>query len=273
MPRRVVDGPDRIEVKILHVDDLADLALFEKLHHRSANAADCPAHFDVPLVHVPLQKQVHGKRRSARARLEGKAVFEIRRRRNDLCRLLRHHKLSRVLRHAQSGGGDFSGVSDRVDHHDRVDVDCLNGRRHIREIHEAVRYHDHVICKFCVRHCVAHRAAVALTADAAAVSHAVARRRGYDSNVDMYLARLNRAGSSAVAADDRGRFELSLRDDLAHAPADAGGLDADDFSLLDVIGNRIMRISKTRCGNREILEPQLLYCRRHGHACDIVAVS
>ena len=54
MPVRVMDAVDRSKVEVLHIDDLTDFSLFEKVYHRRADPADGPAHFDTALVHVLL---------------------------------------------------------------------------------------------------------------------------------------------------------------------------------------------------------------------------
>ena len=125
----------------------------------------------------------------------------------------------------------------------------------------------------CIGHGIAHGAAVALAADTAAVAHAVARGSGDESNVDVDFARLNSAGTAAVAADDGGCFQLSCRNDLANAPAYAGGLDADDLALLNIVRDGIMCAAETGCRDSQVLEPQLLNGCGHDHVRHIVAVT
>src|SRR5699024_1675298 len=88
-----------------------------------------------------------------------------------------------------------------------------------------------------VGHGVAHGAAVALAAPALAVAHLVGGGGRHKGDVDMDLPGLDGPGAPTVAAEDGGGFQVALGNHLAHFAPDAGGLQADDDAVLDVLGD------------------------------------
>ena len=123
-----------------------------------------------------------------------------------------------------------------------------------------------------VGHGVAHGTAVALAADAPAVAHGVTGGSSNEGDVDVDLAGLNGTGTAAVAADNGGGLQLAGGDHLAHTATDAGGLDADDLALLNVIGNGIVGRAQAGGGDGQVLEAQLLDGGSHHLVDHIVAV-
>ena len=269
----LVDGVDGIQIEVLHVDDFPDLALLQQLHHGAADAADGPAHLDAPLVHVLFQEQVGSQRGAAHAGLEGEALLEIGSRGNNLGHILGHHQIPGVLADAGSGGGNLLGVADGIDNDNGIHVNGFHGSGHIGEVHQAVGNDHHMVGILGVGHGIAHGAAVALAADAPAVAHAVRGGSSHKGDVDVNLTGLDGTGTAAVGTDDGGGLQLSGGNDLAHPAADAGGLDADDLALFNIVSDGIMGAAQARCGNGQVLQAQLLDGGLHDHVDHIIAVT
>ena len=268
-----MDGVHRVQVKVLHIDDLAHLALFQQFHHGAADAADGPAHFDVPLIHILLQEQVGGQGGASHAGLEGEAVLEIGGGGDDLGHVLRHHQIPGILGDAGGGGCDLLGIADGVHHHHGVHVDGLYAGREVGKVHQAVGDHHHMVGVLGVGHGVAQGAAVALAAHAPAVAYAVAGGGGHESDVDVDLSGLNGPGASAVAADDGGGLELARGHHLAHSAPDARGLDADHLALLDVVGDGVVGGAQAGGRDGQIFQAQLLDGGGHHQVDHIVPVA
>ena len=269
---RAVDGVHRVQIKILNVDNLAHLSLFQQLHHGAADAADGPAHPDALPVHILLQKQVSRQRGPAHAGLEGEAVLEIGCGGNDLRHVFRHHQVPGILGDPGGGGGNLLRVADGIHHNHRVHVNGLHAGGHIGEVHQAVGDHDHVTGIPGVCHGVAHAAAVAFAPYAPAVAHAVAGGGGKKGDINMDLSGLDGPGTAPVAADDGGCSQLPGGDHLAYPAADAAGLNARHLALLDVGGNGVVGAAQAGGGNGNIREPQLLHGGPHNHIYHIIPI-
>ena len=236
-----LDVLNRRRVKHLRVNDLADKALIHQIAHRLHDAADGKAHPNPLLLHIGLEHAVDRERRAAAARLKGKTILKIGRLRDDLGAVFGHHQLAHVLRHAHDVADDLFGVADLVNHAHVIHIRHGNAGGRVREGHEAIRNHHDPIRVFGVRHRIGQHAAIALSADRPRVSVFVRRRRADERHVQMDVALLNRADTTAVRANDRRLFEFSLGNGLADLAANAGGLDARNHALLDKRLQRVVR--------------------------------
>ena len=73
---------------------------------------------------------------------------------------------------------------------------------------------------------------------------------------------------------DNGRsLQLTGGNHLAHPATDAGGLNADDLALFNIIGDGIMGAAQRGSGNGQVLQAQLLDGGLHNHVDHIVAVT
>ncbi|MPN03065.1 hypothetical protein SDC9_150288 [bioreactor metagenome] len=145
MPRVAADRFDTRDVKILRVDDRVHQAFVEQIHRRGADAPDDPAQLDPVLDQERFQVAVGRQARPAGACLEGEAVLEPGRRLDHLRAVFGHQQVSGVRAESGGGAGDLLGVADLVHNHHIVHVAGLNGRREVREIHQAVGDHHHLV--------------------------------------------------------------------------------------------------------------------------------
>ena len=76
-----------------------------------------------------------------------------------------------------------------------------------------------------------------------------------------------------MAADNGGGCELPGGDHFANPSADAGGLNADDLSLLNVIRNQVLGVAKRGRRNGDVLQAHLLHQNPRDHAGHIVPLS
>ena len=89
----------------------------------------------------------------------------------------------------------------------------------------------------------------------------------------MHFSGLDRAGTSPVTADNGGGCEFSGGDHFADPPADAGGLNADDLPLLNIIRNQVLGVAKRCRRDGDILQAHLLHQNFGDHAGHIVSLS
>lgn len=136
------------------------------------------------------------------------------------------------------------GLPEGIDHHDGIHIDGFHGSGHIGEVDQAVGNDHHMVGILGVGHGIAHGAAVGLAADTPAVAHAVRGGSSDESDVDVDLSCLDGTGTAAMGTDNGRSLQLTGGNHLAHPATDAGGLNADDLALFNIIGDGIMALPR-----------------------------
>ena len=156
---------------------------------------------------------------------------------------------------------------------DGVDVDLGDGGRLVRVIDQRVGDHHDFVGPAGVADRIAEGAAVRLSARTGGVAALVGGGGGEEGDIDVHLAGLDGARAAAVRADNRRGLELTGGNDLADAAADAGGLDADDLTLLNVVRHVVMGVAERGGGDGDVLEAHVLDEDLHHGRSGLVTVA
>ena len=220
-----------------------------------------------------FEEAVHGQRGAADTGLEGEAVLEVGRCRDDVGHVLGHHQLTGVVGHTGFLGGDLLRVADSIHHADGIHVDAADGGGQIGERHQRIGDDDSVVGKVGIVVCKAHAAAVVLAALTLGVAAAVRGSSGEERDVDVHFPGLHGTGTAAVAADDNGLVHLTGGDHLADAATDTGGLSLHDDALFHIIRKDILCRAQGGGCNMQILQAHLFHQHLCHHAGNVVAVT
>ena len=114
--------------------------------------------------------------------------------------------------------------------------------------------HDHLVGVAAVGDGIAERTAGGRAGYAVCVAHAVAGGRGDERDVDVYAPRINGGGTAAVAAENDGLFENTLRYCAGDLPVHIVGFNAGDHARFDMVDQRIMAVKQGACLQRQIFD-------------------
>ena len=239
-------------VEALYVDEAVDEALLVHLDHVCGDAAQGVAGLDAAVDHLLAYVLDGGQRGAARAGLDREAVVEVAAVDDYLGGLLGQEDVARVLGVADGAGGDLGAVADALHLHHVVHLALGDGVGHVGVGHEVVGEDHDLVGMLCVGQGVAQRAADALGVLGAGIAGGVAEGVGAggaeEGDVDVQV---------AVAAEDNRLVHDAGADGLGQLAAHAGGGDAGDDAVADVLDQGRVHVLKARCGQVQVLEAHL----------------
>ena len=152
--------------------NLSDLPVRARLKISSSRRAESGLY--ACFLHHALQIIDKGQRDSARPRLERKSVAHDTRGTQELRDILGNQQTVGRARDLRRAGNDFSGIANRIDLHDIVDVISLNLPGDAGKGNEVIGGSDHMIGVDRIRQCESERAASRLPCGPSALPNASA---------------------------------------------------------------------------------------------------
>ena len=188
----------RVQVKVLRIQKNINLIVIQKITHRFCQTADAKSHADPALFHNLCQRNRRCNRSSSYAGLIRKSIFKIRCRCDKSRTVICHHQFSHIFCRFCRTGCDFLRITDCIYHHYIIHFGHGNMCRKVREWYQTVRDCYDFIRIIGIYHRIGQYPAVCLSTDATTVSIIITGRRSDKSNIQMYLAGLDRTDSSAM---------------------------------------------------------------------------
>ena len=245
--RVVPDGFHGLQIKALDIQQLAEAACLQHIHHIAGDAAQAEGALDLLPQHDILQIFGRGQGCAAGAGLEGKAVLQQAAGLNDPGRRLRHHQTHRVPGDAGGAGNDAAGIADGLHGDHIIHIGLVDGALRQRIGHQIVRDDDHLFGIHGVREGIAQAAAGRSAQLAGAVAHGIRRGGGDKGHINGRLAGNDIGRAAAVGAELHRCGQHAVGNGPAHARRHIIALQVSDHAVFDVVHQRRMAV-KQRAG-------------------------
>ena len=244
MARVAPYGFNRLQIEALNIQQGFEAAFVEHIHHIARDAAEAEAAAYFFGKHNILKIFCRRKGCSARARLEREAFLQQTGSFYNVHSRHCHQQTDGIAGDFCCSGNDSVRVTDGLHRNDLINIRFGDRPFDERIGMQFVGDNNNMLCTFCVRNCIAQRAAGGFADFARAIAHCIRSRRGDKSNIYRSFSVFDIAGSAAVRAELNGVFHSAGRNKSSEFPGHVVRLERCYNTVFDMFLKRTVRIKE-----------------------------